>query len=341
MRRVSIKDVARAAEVSVTTVSHVLNDTPGKRVNDATRARVHQVAGDLGYQANSIARSLRTQRTHTIAMISDEIATTPHAGRIILGAQEAAARQGWLLVLVNSGGDAATEEADVRALKQRQVDGFIYATMFHRVVELPASLAQQPVVLLDATTTTGDVSSAVPDEYAAGRAATEALIAAGHRRIGFAGNTDDIPAAHGRLRGYRDALEAAGIEHDDDLVVAALSETEGGVESGRALLGLAERPTAIFAFNDRMAFGIYHAAAEHGLRIPTDLSVIGFDNQELIATGVRPQLTTMSLPHYDMGVWAVETLIHRIEHPDAEPQHVRLDCPLVSRESIASPPPAV
>jgi LacI family transcriptional regulator len=181
----------------------------------------------------------------------------------------------------------------------------------------------------------------VPDEYTAGRAATEALIAAGHRRIGFANNSDDIPASRGRLRGYLDALEDAGIEHDDRLVVAAPSETEGGVQSGRALLALSDRPTAIFAFNDRMAFGVYHAAAEHGLRIPADLSVIGFDNQELIATGVRPQLTTMSLPHYEMGVWAVETLIHRIEHPDAEPQHVRLACPLVSRESIASPPSAV
>lgn len=339
MRRVSIKDVARAAEVSVTTVSHVLNDTPGKRINDATRARVHQVALELGYQANSIARSLRTQRTHTIAIISDEIATTPHAGRIILGAQEAASRQGWLLVLVNSGGDPATEEADVQALMQRQVDGFIYATMYHRVVEVPSSLAQQPVVLLDATTTGGTVSSVVPDEYAAGRAATEALIQAGHRRIGFTNNSDDIPAARGRLRGYLDALEAAGIERDDRLVAAAPSETEGGVQTGRTLLGLRDRPTAIFAFNDRMAMGVYHAAAERGLRIPADLSVIGFDNQELIATGVRPMLTTMSLPHYEMGVWAVETLIHRIDHPDAQPQHARLECPLVSRDSIASAPP--
>ncbi len=112
---------------------------------------------------------------------------------------------------------------------------------------------------------------------------------------------------------------------------------EGGLQAGRALLDLDDRPTAIFCFNDRMAMGVYHAAAERGLRIPDDLSVVGFDNQELIADGLRPGLTTVALPHYEMGAWAVENLIRRIENPESEVEQVRLPCPLVSRGSVAAP----
>jgi len=336
-KRVSIKDVAQRAGVSVTTVSHVLNDVPGKRIHEETRARVQRVAQELGYQPNSVARSLRTQRTQLIAMVSDHIATTPHAGRIILGAQEAASKRGWLLMLVNSGGDPAVEEAEIRALEQRQVDGFLYATMYHRDVTLPESLRTVPAVLLDARTADPAVSWCVPDEHSAGLAATRALIEAGHRRIGFAQNRDDIPASRGRLAGYRQALAEAGIELDDRLVVAQESVADGGVEAGRVLLGLDPAPTAVFAFNDRMAMGVYHAAAERGLRIPDDLSVIGFDNQELIADGLRPGLTTMALPHYEMGAWAVETLLRRIQDADAPPEQIELPCPLVTRSSIAAP----
>jgi len=338
-KRVSIKDVAQRAGVSVTTVSHVLNDVPGKRIHEETRARVQRVAQELGYQPNSVARSLRTQRSQIIAMISDEIATTPYAGRMILGAQEAASKQGWLLMLVNSGGDPAVEEAEIRALEQRQVDGFLYATMYHRDVTLPESLRTVPTVLLDARTADPAVSRCVPDEYAAGLAATRALIEAGHRRIGLANNTDDIPASRGRLAGYRQALTDAGIAYDDRLVVVGESSTEGGAQTGLALLALDPAPTAVFAFNDRMAMGVYHAAAERGLSIPHDLSVIGFDNQELIAEGLRPGLTTMALPHYEMGAWAVDTLLRQIQDPKAAPEQVELPCPLVTRSSIAAPRP--
>src|SRR5688572_21548336 len=137
-KRSSIKDVASRAGVSVTTVSHVLNDVPGKRISDETRSRVRQAADELSYRPNSMARSLRLQRSHILAMVSDQIATTPHAGQIILGAQEAASKRGWLLMLVNSGGDRETERAEIRALQQRQVDGFLYATMFHQEVDVPA-----------------------------------------------------------------------------------------------------------------------------------------------------------------------------------------------------------
>jgi len=336
-KRISIKDVAQRAGVSVTTVSHVLNEVPGKRIHQDTRARVQAAASELGYRASGLARSLRLQRTQLLAFVSDEIATTPYAGQLILGAQEAASKRGWLLMLVNTAGDPATEDAEIQALQQRQVDGFLYATMYHREVDVPSPLHDVPTALVDARTDDPRFPSVVPDEVEGGRTATQVLLDHGHRRSGFVNNVDDIPATRGRLEGYRSALADAGITPDDALVVHGESNTAGGLEAARLLLDREPRPTAIFAFNDRMAMGVYHAAAERGLRIPVDLSVVGFDNQELIADGLRPGLTTVALPHYEMGAWAVEALIARIENPDSEAEQVRLRCPLVPRSSVAPP----
>jgi LacI family transcriptional regulator len=337
-KKVSIKDVAQRAGVSATTVSHVLNEVPGKRINPDTRVRVREAADELGYQPNGVARSLRLQRSQTLALVSDEIATTPHAGRIILGAQEAASRKGWLLMLVNSGGDAGVEAQEIQALKRRQVDGFIYATMYHREVDVPEALRGLPTVLLDARTDDSAYPSVVPDEVEGGRSATRLLVEAGHRRVAFARNVDDIPATRGRLEGYRQELEAGGLAYDDRLVVPASSDTIGGREAGHRLLGLDPRPTAIFCFNDRMAMGVYQVAAELGLRIPEDLSVVGFDDQELIADGLLPGLTTVALPHREMGAWAVDTLIGQIENDTTDQLRVRLRCPVVERASVAAPP---
>jgi LacI family transcriptional regulator len=337
--KVLIRDVAAHAGVSVTTVSHVLNDVPGKRISPETRDRVRRAAEELGYAPNGVARSLRLQRSQMIGLVSDEIATTPHAGQIILGAQDAASKHGWLLMLVNTGVDVEFEAAEIQALRQRQVDGFLYARMYHQVVALPPSLAGVPTVLLDARTTDPSIPSVVPDEEAGGRAATRELIYHGHTRIAFLNNVDDIPATSGRLAGYRAALAEAGIQFDGRWVVAGSSDTDGGLSAARQVLSGPDRPTALFCFNDRMAMGAYHAAAERGLRIPDDLSVIGFDNQELIADGLRPRLTTLALPHYDMGAWAVETLIRRIDGLERDgPDNVALTCPLVARESVTAPP---
>ncbi|MDX6252353.1 MAG: LacI family transcriptional regulator [Kribbellaceae bacterium] len=339
-QKVSIKDVAARAGVSVTTVSHVLNEVPGKRITDATRDRVRRAAGELGYSPSSVARNLRLQRSQMLALISDEIATTPYAGQMILGAQEAASKAGWLLMLVNTGSDSEFEAAEIQALRQRQVDGFLYATMYHREVTLPEAIAGVPTVLLDARSSDRTLPSVVPDEVAGGRIATEELIRHGHSKIGFLNNADDIPATHGRLKGYRAALEDAGLTYDERLVIARPSDTEGGLQGARQLLAATDRPTALFCFNDRMAMGAYHAARELGLRIPQDLSVVGFDNQELIADGLRPGLTTVALPHYEMGAWAVEALIARIEGQESEgPQHAALTCPLVIRNSVDRPAP--
>jgi LacI family transcriptional regulator len=340
--RPTIQDVAAQAGVSVTTVSHVLNRVQTARVKEATRIRVEEVAARLGYAPNGLARGLRRKRSQTLALLSDRIATTPFAGGIILGAQEKAAELGWVLMLYSTGDDAEVEQREIDTLLQHQVDGVLYATWYHREVSVPPKLARVPVVLLDCTSGDPGLPSVVPDEYGSGYNATLELIRHGHRRIGFVTNVDDVPATWGRLRGYRDALHRAEIRYQEHLVAADVSETPGGYRTGLQLLTGPDRPTAIFCYNDRMAMGVYRAAREVGLEIPKDLSVVSIDNQEIIAEGLYPGLTTMALPHYEMGAWAVQHLIARLESAGGDQaqraERAVLPCPIVRRGSIAAPP---
>jgi len=342
-KTVGIKDVAAAAGVSVTTVSHVLNDVAYARVGAETRERVQEAAHRLGYGPNRLAQALRTQRSGMIGFISEEIATTPHAGRIILGAEETAKRRGYNIMIINSTstGSAESRESDVAALLDRQVDGILYATMYHRRFTVPANLTGLPAVLVDSEDVGHSISSVIPDEEGGARAAVQTLIDSGHTRIGMINNTDDVPATHSRLRAFKETLAEAGLEFHADLVQAEHSEVPGGYQAALRLLRLENRPTAVFCYNDRMAMGLYRAAAEVGLSIPAELSVVGFDNQELIAENLYPALTTVALPHYEMGAWATENLIDAIEgktdlglfaaHPTV------MDCPLVVRDSVAPP----
>jgi LacI family transcriptional regulator len=232
-------------------------------------------------------------------------------------------------------------QRDIAALLDRQVDGVLYATMFHREVSLPANIQEVPAVLIDALDRAGIIPSVVPNEEEGARTAMTALLEAGHRRIGFINNSEDIPATHGRLIGYARALADAGIDVDPALVTQGAADVPGGCVAASRLLDAADRPTALFCFNDAMAMGAYRAASERGLRIPEDLSVVGFDNSELIAANLLPGLTTVALPHYEMGAWAVDTLVAllqgREEARGLADLPVLMRCPLVPRGSVAPP----
>ncbi len=337
----TLRDVAERSGFSITTVSHVLNDVPGKRIPDATRERVRAAAAELSYRPNRLAQGLRLQRSNTLGFVSDKIATTPYAGEVILGAQDAAAEHGNLLLLMNSNSDPGLEEREIRALQERQVDGIIFASEYHRVITPPEALHGTPAVLLDARSVNGDVSSVVPDEVGGAVTAVRELIAAGHHRIAFLNNVDDIPATHLRWQGFRQGLNEAGRRLRSGMVTAAASTPGAGYEAARELLDQPahRRPTGVFCFNDRMAMGTYQAAAELGLRIPHDLSIVGFDNQELIAANLRPGLTTVALPHYAMGQWAVAALIDVVNSVAQQPiRQEILPCPLVRRASVGPPP---
>jgi LacI family transcriptional regulator len=343
-KNIGIKDVAAAAGVSATTVSHVLNDVSYARISQETRDKVRSAAERLGYGPNRLAQALRTQRSGMLGLVSEDIATTPHAGRIILGADRTARARGYNLMIINTAASASREsrDADVEALLERRVDGILYATMSHREVQVPANLGSVPAVLVDAVSIGASITAVVPDEDGGARAAVGVLLAAGHTRIGFLNSTDDVPATRERLRGFRAKLTEAGLDGAAAPVESEPSEVHGGYDAARRMLARSNRPTGLFCFNDRMAMGAYRAAAELGLAVPADLSVVGFDDQELIADNLHPGLTTVALPHYKMGAWATETLIDAIEgktdlsglavHPTT------LDCPVVARGSVAPPP---
>lgn len=336
--RASIRDVAKAAGVSVTTVSHALSETHQWRVNTQTVAHVKAVADDLGYAPNRLASGLRNQRSRILGLVSDEITTTPFAGAMLQGAQDAASEHGHLLMVVNSGLDNELERQEIRALQQHQVDGIIYARMFNQVVTAPQELRGGPTVLLDASSEDARFSSVIPDEFGAGKDATELLIKAGHRHIAMINNEDDIPAAHGRLAGFHAALKKHSLSLHPDHYATMHPSAAGGREAALRLLSLPERPTALFCFSDQVAMGAYQAAAQLGLAVPTDLSVVSVDNLELIAGGLLPGLSTMALPHYDMGRWAVLKLLDEIEDQSAPRKQEKIPCQFIERASIAPPP---
>lgn len=338
-KRVGIKDVARAAGVSVATVSLALNDTDA-RIPAATRERVRTTAREIGYTPNTLARSLRRGRTHTIGLISDQIATTPFAVRMIEATQDVAREHGHLLFLVNTGSDPEVEREAIDGLLNHQVDGLVYACMWHQVVQAPAGLPAG-TVFLDARPEGGGFPAVVPDDHGGAVAAVQELIDAGHRRIAYLdAGEDPLPIASSlRLAGYRSALEAAGLPLDPALHVRGATTALGGRAAADALLELPpdRRPTAVFCFNDRMAMGVYAAARHHGLDIPQDLSVVGYDDQQLIAAELDPPLTTVALPHYEMGRWAMEVLLG--QQSAAEGDGVtHMPCPLIRRASVHPPP---
>ena len=151
-------------------------------------------------------------------------------------------------------------------------------------------------------------------------------------------NIDDIPATHGRREGFLNALRRHGLQHDPRHLVIGQPETAGGREAALGLLGQPDRPTALFCFSDRVAMGAYQAATALGLRIPEDVSIVGIDNLEIIADALWPGLTTVALPHYEMGSWAVHRLLDDIENPGAPAVQTQLDCPLIERGSLGPPP---
>jgi LacI family transcriptional regulator len=332
MRRVSIADVATEAGVSISTVSAALNDVASARISASTRDRIQEVADHLGYVPNGLARGLRRQRSGIVGFIGDEVATTPYAVRMILGAQETLREAGLLMVLMNSQGDPALEAREIAALRQQQVEGILYASMYHRRLEPPEALRDVATVLLDAESRDPAVSWVVPDEVAGARAAVDELLAHGHQNIAFLNDEEEIPAARLRLRGYHAALKRAGVPADPALMLRAPPTAEGGYHAARELLAGARRPTALFCFRDLMAMGAYHAAREAGLDVPGDVSIVGYDNMAHVAEGLFPGLTTVELPHYEMGAWAARRLLER-----APARHTRLRGKLIRRGSVAPP----
>lgn len=331
----TIHDVATLAGVSITTVSRVLNKTAGIRINPATREKIERAARDLGYRPNHLARGLRSRHTHTLGFLTDHLGAAPSAGQLIQGIQDAAERHDRLLIAMDSGGHAELCARQTQTLLDRRVDGIVYAAMRHRELTPPPSARQVPVVLLNAFCDCDGYPSVAPDEHHGAQLAVRELVRHGHRAIGFITDNASTPAGEGRLWGYRAALTTAAIAPDPRWIARTAADAAGGYRATTALLRLPSpiRPTAVVCLNDLIAVGAYQAAAEQGIEIPRDLSIIGFDEHALIAASLRPTLTTVALPLKDMGAWAVQTLLA----PSSQARHCPLPCQLIRGESVSAP----
>ncbi len=331
--RVKMADVARAAGVSVATVSKVVNRRDG--ISQATVDRVLAAVDELGYEASLGARSLRSHRTDVIGVLVAEF--EPFSTELLKGVSEAIASTGYEL-LAWSGGHRGTsvgwERRSLARLGGTLIDGAILVTP--TVVDAGAGI---PVVAIDPHTGSADVPTVESDNLAGAVLATEHLIGLGHRRIALLGGRPDLESARLREQGFRTAMAAAGLAVDESMVCNGGYRPETAEGPARELLTRPDRPTAIFGGNDLMAIRTVEVATELGLRVPEDVSVIGFDNVPESAV-LTPPLTTVQQPLHAMGATALELLVEMLRSPDAQVADVRLPTTLVERGSCGPAPDA-
>ncbi|WP_454050348.1 LacI family DNA-binding transcriptional regulator [Cellulomonas sp. Marseille-Q8402] len=330
--RVTITDVAREAGVSVATVSKVINGRDG--IARTTAEHVQQVVADLGYESSLVARSLRSHRTHVLGILVAEF--EPFSTEILKGAGAALAGTPYaLLAYTGGGGRAGTpgwEQRYLSRLSGTLIDGAVLVTP--TVVAVDAGV---PVVAVDPHAGPGGLPTVDSDNQHGAVLAVRHLLALGHRRIGLLGGRPDLESSRLREAGYRQALAEAGVEVDPRLVQVAEYQRAAAAGPVAAMLALDDPPTAVFAANDLSAMGILDTAAALGLRVPEDLSVVGFDDIPESAS-TTPALTTVRQEIQEMGARAVDLLVRLVEGEPADGHHLRLPTTLVARRSTAPPP---
>lgn len=347
---IRLTDVARRARTSTTAVSMVLNGVDAGNVAPGTRERILTAARELDYRPNVVARSLRRQRTQVVGLVTDSIASSAFAGRIVAGAVDAAAEGEYAVLIVDSQSRPDRERHAFTELAHLRVEGVMYATMgLRRLADRPPT--GLPLTLANCWVDGGDAPSFIPDEAMAGRQAAEYLVGLGHRRVamltgpGPDGRRPGNVAGPMRSRAFRAAMTALGVPAQKSPVRQAGWSIDDGYGAAMRLLAradgravhAADRPTAIWAITDRVATGVLLAAARLGLRVPQDLSVMGMDDQEELAANVVPPLTTMALPHRDMGAFAMRSLLALLAGDSVDRVASRLATPLVIRASTAPP----
>jgi LacI family transcriptional regulator len=338
-RRATMMDVARAAGVSQSSVSLVLNGMTTARISDATRQRVIAAAVELGYMLPYFRRSLPLAAGQTIAYIADEISTTAFPAQSIDGARDAAWESGFLVSTYCTRSSAELEASTIAAVRRNPgLIGIIYATIFTRQVALPSAFEGVPTVLLNCYAADQSRISVVPAEIVGGFNATMHLVRHGHRRIGLINGEPWMEACADRLTGYRQALATADIPFDPDLVLDGDWLPASGHDHLLRLMTGARPPTAVFCSNDWMAAGALQAAAEIGLAVPAQLSIIGYDDQ-VIAGYTVPPLSTVVLPNYEMGRKATELLVDVAVHGRQPPARmIKIDGAVVTRGTVGAGP---
>jgi DNA-binding LacI/PurR family transcriptional regulator len=327
---ISIKDIALAAEVSHSTVSRALRNSP--LVNAETRALIHRIAAEKGYTVSAVARSLVTKRTNTIGVVVTTIAD-PFAGEVVSGIEEFALSHDYSVILAACHADPERELRTVHALQERRVDGVL--VMASRIGALYLQMLSEmrvPIVLINSHHAGEFIYSVRIDNIAGSRVATKHLAVLGHRRIAYIGDKFGFQSDMERLTGYREILEEADLGFEPEFVVHGDGTPDGGRNAMQRLLTLQHPPTAVFCYNDREAIGAMRAVREHGLRVPRDVSIVGFDDM-FVSSYIDPPLTTIRQPKREMGLQAGEILLQLLA--GEKPQSRMTTGVLVIRESTA------
>jgi len=330
---ISIKDIARVAKVSHSTVSRALHNSP--LVNTETAVRIQQIAREKGYRPSAVARSLVTRRTKTIGVVVTRIAD-PFIAEVVGGIEEVANDHGYSVFLANSNANPDREVKVVHSFHERRVDGILVTAS--RVGALYMPLLDEmrvPTVLINNQHPGEFVHSVMIDNPAASRQATEHLIGLGHRRIAYIGDQFGFQSDTERFSGYRRALEVADIPFLPDLIAHGDGKAEGGMLAMEKLLALPDPPTAVFCYNDMSALGALRAIHAQKLRVPEDVSVVGFDDL-FIASYTSPSLTTISQPMRQMGRMAMDILIKLFSGLNSK-TNIKVQGQLIERESTAPP----
>lgn len=327
-----MKDVARLAGVSTSTVSHVVNNS--RFVSDEIRERILKAVADLNYSPSALARSLKINQTHTLGMIVTT-SNNPFFAEVVAGVERICYQRGYTLVLCNTEGDPARLSHSLEALLQKRIDGLLLMCTEARSAsaEVFDRHPAVPIVVMDWGPLNSKADRIQDNSALGGYLATRHLIEQGHRKIGLiTGPLDKLPA-QSRQHGYRQALDEAGIAFRPEYIVEGDFEFAGGITAMQQLLSLSEHPTAVFAGNDVSAVGVYQALYRAGLSVPQDISVIGYDDIEL-ARYLTPPLTTIHQPQEELYRKAVDTLLARIQGADDEPRLITLEPTLIQRESV-------
>jgi DNA-binding LacI/PurR family transcriptional regulator len=331
-----LKDIARELGVSVATVSRALADSP--EVSAETREKVWAMAEALDYLPNLMARSLRSRRSKVVGVIVENV-SHEFGAQIVRGIHDQLVRSGYQMLLSSASGDAADEQAAVATLLERSVDGLIVADAVHHLAEGPApelTTSQVPLVYINRRLATPGAACYVePDDVHGGYVATEHLIGHGHRRIAYIAGPPAWQPSWDRLDGFRRALADYGLVYDESLISWGDWTLDSGYSATLALLERAQPPTAIFVANDVMAAGAIDAARERGLALPDDLALLGYDGREM-SRYLRPALTTVTKPTYELGRTAVGLLIDRIMRLSGSPIAVAVRGRLLYRASCGT-----
>ncbi|SNZ20198.1 substrate-binding domain-containing protein [Cohaesibacter gelatinilyticus] len=329
---ISIKDVARAAGVSPSTVSHVINKT--RFVAPETKVKVEKAIDELGYQPSSLARALKIKSTRTIGMLVTS-STNPFFAEVLRGVEEGCYHNDYSLILCNSGDQHERHISYLKALIQKRIDALIVMTTLADEIfyEKLAALDSLPKVVLDSEQT-GFACTIGDDSVHGGELATEFLLKRGFKQIACLTGPAGHPRSRDRLRGFHRAMNEAKVEVNSSLIIESELTAPGGYEAMSKLLQSGQQVEAVFAFNDMMAIGAYKAAQERGLAIGKHISIIGYDNLEL-SKYITPTLTTVNQPSYELGLKAAGLLIDHLENKSELPKVIEMEPSLIVRQSVA------